>query len=196
MILMTPLNIPKIVPNNWDEWWSVWNTNAKVISKARKNHNDTEGVWRGLDLYTSSIYKMPTVYTAPHAPSCPVIDDLINQIRKHIPIILIKVRVIENLDVVQSHTDHNYPKDELRSFLWNDYEEPVWIFNHNNIQKPLILPDNTNTWYYKDHPMKHSSIYTPNKSKGVLVIYGSPRTEFNEFVKNSAEIFKEYSWSM
>jgi hypothetical protein len=44
--------------------------------------------------------------------------------------------------------------------------------------------------------MKHSSIYTPNKSKGVLVIYGSPRTEFNEFVKNSAEIFKEYSWSM
>jgi hypothetical protein len=196
MILMTPLNIPKIVPNNWDEWWSVWNTHAKVITKARKNHNDAEGLWKGLDLYTSSRYQMPTVYAAPHAPSCPVIEDLINQIRKHIPIVLLKVRVIENLDIVPAHADHRYPKEELRSFLWNEYEEPVWTFEHNNIQKTLVLPDSTNTWYYKDYPMTHSSIYTPNKSKGVLVIYGLPRTEFDEFVKNSAETFNEYSWSI
>ena len=197
MILMTPLNIPKIVPNNWDEWWSVWNTHAKVISKVLKNHNYTGGVWRGLDLYTSSVWnKDKEVYTAPHAPASPVIEDLINQIRKHIPIVLFKVRVIENLNIVHFHTDHNYPKDELRSFLWNDYKEPVWTFRHNNIQKSLILPDNTNTWYYKDYPVKHSSIYTPDKSKGVLVIYGSPRTEFDAFVKDSAETFKEYSWSV
>jgi hypothetical protein len=196
MILMTPLNIPKIVPNNWDEWWSVWNTHAKVITKARKNHNDTEGLWKGLDLYTSGRYAMPTVYAAPHAPSSPVVEDLINQIRKHIPIVLLKVRVIENLDVVLAHADHHFPKEELRGFLWNDYKEPVWTFEHNRIQKKLILPDNTNTWYYKDYPMTHSSIYTPNKSKGVLVIYGLPRTEFDEFIKNSAETFTDYSWSI
>lgn len=196
MILMTPLNIPKIVPNNWDEWWSVWNTHSKVITKARKNHNDTEGLWKGLDLYTSSQYQIPIVYTAPHAPSCPVIEDLINQIRKHIPIVLFKVRVIENLDVVLPHADHHYPKEELRGFLWNEYEEPVWTFEHDSIRKPLVLPDSTNTWYYKDYPMKHSSIHTPNKSKGVLVIYGIPRVNFNEFIEHSAETFKDYSWSI
>jgi hypothetical protein len=44
--------------------------------------------------------------------------------------------------------------------------------------------------------MTHGSIHTPGKSKGVLVIYGIPRVNFNEFIEQSAETFKDYSWSI
>ena len=194
MILMTPLAMPKIVPNNWDEWWDVWHKHSAVVTKTYKNHNDTQGLWKGLDLYNSTRYPITTIYSAPPAPKCAVIDDLVNQVRNSIPIIPTKIRVIENLDVVLPHSDHPYEKEELRSFLWNEYDEPVWEFEYKGIKKQLVLPESTNTWYYKDYPMTHSSIHKAGKSKGVLIVYGIQKPEFQEFVKDSADKFKDYSW--
>jgi hypothetical protein len=193
-ILYTPLDIPKIVPNDWDAWWKIWNEYARPVTKSTKNHNSSEGAWKGIDLFDSYAYKIKTIYEAPLAPKAPVIDDLINQIRKHIPLVPLKVRVIENLDVVLPHSDHNYEEDELRSFLWNDYDEPVWELNLNGVKKKINLPETTNTWYYKDYPMTHSSIHKEGKSKGVMVIYGIQKNNFSDFLNLSASKFSNEAW--
>jgi hypothetical protein len=201
-ILYTPLNIPKIVPNDWDAWWQIWNEYAKPVIKAVNNHNDSEGLWKGLDLFESFSckmfesfgYNMETIYEAPKAPKAPVIDDLINQIRKNLPLIPLKVRVIENLDIVLPHSDHDYEKDELRSLLWNDYDEPVWELSLNGIKKKINLPETTNTWYYKDCPMAHGSIYKQGKSKGIMVIYGVQKDNFYNFLNLSAKKFIDEAW--
>jgi hypothetical protein len=189
---MTPLLMKKIEPNDWDEWWKIWNAHSDVVKKAYRNHNNTVGLWRGLDLYTRLDIK--TTYEAPHAPPSSVIDDLIGQIETSIPIILQKVRVIENLTEVPAHSDHAFFKDELRCFLWNNYTKPVWSFEHEGQTKELILPDDSNCWYYRDYPMKHASIYEPEHSKGVMAIYGIPKLAFEDFVQTSATHYNRFAW--
>lgn len=192
MILFTPLRMKKITPNDWEEWWKIWNNNAQIITKKHKNHNNQIGVWKGLDLFTRIDIDM--IYEAPHAPKVRVIDDLIEQIQTSMPIELFKVRVLENFYEVPFHADHNYPKYEFRCFLWNTYNSPVWSFEYENIKKELTMPEETNTFYYKDFPLKHHSIYDPNYTKGIMAIYGAPKKELTEFVKDSAAYFKDYAW--
>lgn len=189
---MTPLYIKKIVPNDWDQWWKLWNQYAGVVQKTYNNHNNEIGVWKGLDLVTKVNIKL--IYTAPHAPSHPVIDDLVSQVNKHIPIILFKIRVIENLYEVPYHSDHNHPKDELRCFLWNNYTDSVWSFKYNNIIRKLQMPEDSNTFYYKDYPLQHSSIYCPNKGKGIMLIYGALKKEFSNLLSKSVNHYKNLAW--
>ena len=191
---MTPLLVPKITPNNWDEWWDIWNKHSDLVTKAHQNHNDYTGQWRGLDIFTRLDIK--NIYSAPQAPESPVITDLIRQIETHIPIILTKVRVIENLEFIPAHSDHHYGKDEIRCFLWNNYEKPVWSFEYENESKQLVLPNDTNCFYYKDYPMKHSSIYERNFSKGIMAIYGIPKLAFRNFVESSSLYYKNHAWEV
>ena len=44
MILFTPLDIPKIQPNNWDEWWEFWNNEIRTIIADFKQHNFVDGI--------------------------------------------------------------------------------------------------------------------------------------------------------
>jgi hypothetical protein len=194
MILMTPLAIPRIEPKDWDEWWNVWNKYSGLVTKDNENHNNSVGSWRGMNLYTNSVLKNKTIYSAPTAPRCPLTDDIVNQIRNSIPIVPVVVRVIENLDTVPAHSDHAEPKDELRCMLWNTYTEPVWEFKYMGEQKALVLPDTTNSFYYKDYPMTHASKYIPGFSKGILIVYGIFKPEFTKFIENSSTTFKDYAW--
>lgn len=192
---MTPLDIPKIEPNNWNEWWSVWNTYSGMAVKQQKNQNNTVGTWRGMDLETNSLFKMPTVYSVPRAPATSVTDDIIRQIKTYIPIEPIVVRVIENLDIVPAHADNTVTVNELRCMFWNTYQEPVWEFDYLGEKRKLILPESTNTFFYKDYPMTHGSIFKKGYSKGVMVIYGILKSKkLADLVVHSADKFKDNSW--
>jgi len=191
---MTPLAIPKIEPNNWDQWWEVWNTHSGIVTKEKTNHNNEVRKWRGMNLYTNSIVKGNITYSAPTAPKCPVTDDIVNQIKKNIPIVPIVVRVIENLETIPTHSDHAEPTDEIRCMLWNNYPKPVWNFKYFNDTKTLVLPESTNSFYYKDYPMTHSSKYSLEFTKGILLVYGFFKPEFKKFIEDSASTFKDHAW--
>lgn len=193
-ILMTPLDVPKIVPNNWDDWWQIWNTHADMLHKTVKNHNSKEGNWRGLNIYKHTKFNLSTVYSAPSYFSHPVITDLVKQVETNLPIIPFLIRVIENLEVVDPHTDQPFPKDELRCVLWNTYTDPIWKFEYDGEQRNLVLPESTNTFYYKDYPLKHSGIYDEKNTKGIMLIYGAPKQSFRTLIDHSAEKFKDFSW--
>jgi hypothetical protein len=152
----TPLDLPKIQPKNWDQWWEVWNTYSAVISKNEKNHNDTYGLWKGLDLYRdpSMVLKLRAagltgvhnpVYNAPYHYQSPVVIDLVHQVISRFPMHVICIRVIENLDEVPPHSDESSPAPNVRSILWSDYTEPIWRFDLDEKSLKMVLPDDTNS---------------------------------------------------
>jgi hypothetical protein len=202
----TPLDLPKIQPKNWDQWWEVWNTYSAVISKNEKNHNDTYGLWKGLDLYRdpSMVLKLRAaglrgvhdpVYNAPYHYQSSVVIDLVHQVISRFPMHVICIRVIENLDEVPPHSDESSPAPNVRSILWSDYTEPIWRVDLEEKSLEMKLPDDTNSFYYLDYPLKHSAIYQPGKTKGVLVVYGVPmKDKFKEMTARSYLKYIDYTW--
>jgi hypothetical protein len=202
----TPLDLPKIQPKNWDQWWEVWNTYSAVISKNEKNHNDTYGLWKGLDLYRdpSMVLKLRAagltgvhdpVYNAPYHYQSPVVIDLVHQVISRFPMHVICIRVIENLDEVPPHSDESSPAPNVRSILWSDYTEPIWRFDLGEKSLEMELPDDTNSFYYLDYPLKHSAIYRSGNTKGVLVVYGVPmKDKFKEMTARSYLKYIDYTW--
>ena len=191
MILVCPLDIPKIVPNNWDEWWSTWKT-ADIIHKASINHNNVSLKWRGLDLY--KIHDYSTNYRAPYAEQNPTVIDICRQIQESFKFKITLIRVIENLETIFPHSDNIINTPSIRTFLWNTYQEPVWNFTNETTSYILKMPDSTNSFYYLDGPIKHSSVYDPNYSKGVVAIYGKPVNNFENLLNTSYLKYHDYAW--
>jgi hypothetical protein len=193
MILVCPLDIPKIVPNDWDEWWSTWKS-ADVMHKATKNHNSTPLKWRGLDLY--KIHDHSTNYRAPYAEQNPTVVDICRQIQESFKFKITLIRVIENLETIFPHSDNITNTPSIRTFLWNTYQQPVWTFTNDITSYNLNIPDDTNSFYYLDGPIKHSSVYEPNYSKGVVAIYGTPTDNFENLLNTSYLKYHNYAWKI
>lgn len=192
MILFTPLDIPKIVPSDWDAWWDLWNNHAQLINKKVTNHNPAFGSpWKGFDLLNEFNHE---VYEAAVAPKHPAADDLIEQVRTHCPFEPTFIRVMENLETIQFHSDVLYPKHEFRSVLWNTYPDSIWMFKYGDIVRQMSLPEDTNSFYYYDYPLKHAAHYDPRYSKGLLIVYGTPKPDFYEILNISTEKYKEVAW--
>jgi hypothetical protein len=198
MIIHTPLDIPKIEPNNWDEWWQVWDKHASPVTKARRNHNSIGDicVWKGFDVYRiHDSLKDLHAYKAPLVPEYPVILDLIEQVKKHCILEPALIRVIENVIPVVPHYDLPYlNKYEFRTVLWNTYQTPIWNFTYENETRDMIMPEDTNSFYYLDNPVKHASIHNPSFSKGLLLVYGKPKEDTNDIINRSVEKYKELAW--
>lgn len=194
-VLYTPLDIPKILPNDWDEWWHVWNTSTSNLSKTYDNHNiGANDLWKGVNLYKNPEYKV--TYDCADAIPCKVVDNLVEQVFSYIPTKVICIRVIENLQTINYHSDHTYTKQQIRSVLWSNYTDDIWNFKYNSEIKSASIPEDTNTFYYLDHPLEHSAIYDSNKSKGLLVVYGhsSIDTKLLDLATTSASKYKNHAW--
>lgn len=198
MIIYTPLDIPKLEPINWDQWWDVWNQHATPIVKTRHNHNYSHESppWRGFDLYRKhDIFKNLHVYEAPLVPQVPVVIDLIKQIKNYCIFEPLLIRVAENLVPVLPHYDYDHNgRYEFRSILWNTYPTPIWQLNYENETREMILPNDTNSFYYLDKPVKHSAIYNPLYSKGLIKVYGKRKTTADELITKSISKYKDFVW--
>lgn len=195
MILYTPINIPKLQINDWTVWWEVWNKNIDFINKVGTNHNQTnKNLLKGFDLYRNGNTLLYSLYQAILAPKCNVIDDLVEQIFEHVPIEPKLIRVMENTSAVGAHSDYSVPRDEFRAILWNTYEEPLWEFAYGAEKRKLHLPDDTNSFYYRDYPLTHSAIHDNTKTKGLLLVYGTLKRNHRELIEKSAEKYKDYAW--
>jgi hypothetical protein len=195
MILYTPIGIPKLQINDWTEWWDVWNNNTDFINKVSTNHNQTNrDSLKGFDLYHDGDPIKYSLYKAVMAPKCNVIDNLIEQIFEHVPLVPKLIRVMENTRVIGAHSDYSSPRDEFRAVLWNTYDEPLWEFSYINEKRKLELPEDTNSFYYKDYPLTHSAIHNNDKTKGLLLVYGYLKENHNDLIQESAKKYKDFAW--
>ena len=194
-VLLTPLDIPKIVPNDWEQWWDVWDNKTDKLVKIHNNHNSgSNELWRGINLYKSSICRV--TYDCPDAFDSPVVKNIVEQVFEYIPISIMCIRVIENLMNVPFHSDHAVSRQQLRAVLWSNYTYPVWDFRLKDKIRSFALPDETNTFFYIDKPLEHAAIYDGTKSKGLLCIYGDSPYDNNLQIlaEYSAKKFKQYAW--
>jgi hypothetical protein len=58
----------------------------------------------------------------------------------------------------------------------------------------MIMPEDTNSFYYLDNPVRHASVYDPACTKGLLLVYGKPKADIDDIVKRSIEKYKDIAW--
>lgn len=199
MILYTPLDIPKIEPNDWSEWWDIWNTYSAPAVKKITTHNPHSSRWNSLEIYRhaeSSPIVDSIVYDSPRAPDLPVIQDLVRQVKESLPVEVLYMRVIENKSFVLFHTDSNFPQKQIRSLMWSTNKKLNWILRKTNNPtnyRPK-LPEDSNTFFYYDYHTEHCATYDPSDSKGLMQIFISSTPEFDELINESAKKYAELSW--
>lgn len=197
VVLYTPLDIPKIEPNNWDEWWEVWNKYAGPSIKMTKTHNPYPSTWKGLELYRfteSSPILDDLIYECPRCPETPVTLDLIRQVKEYFPTSIRCIRVIENTSFVKFHSDTNIPSYQFRSLLWSTNKKLNWLLSKNaDIFRPE-LPEDSNTFFYYDYHTKHCAPLYPNISKGLLQVFLENTHELTEMINQGARKYQSQAW--
>jgi hypothetical protein len=199
-ILYTPLDIPKIEPNNWDEWWEVWKTYSGTSIQANGSHNGktSSGQWRSLELYRGTGVNLDNaVHVYPKCPQdIPVVQDLIKKIKEYFPTKVTHLVVLENLAFIKFHSDEIYPAHYIRALLWGTNNKVNWLLKKDTDVKLIELPQDSNTFCYLDFVTKHCADYNPSKSKGLLVIGFDNNEEIQKLIRESASKYKGLAWTM
>lgn len=187
------LDIPKIVPTDWNVWWDIWNNNAKPLIKYQPNHNKS-GNWIGFDCYRADSYN-PSIngyYRSELVDCSNVLPDLVETIK---PIFseLLLVRVVQSTSVFLPHTDF---KDQyhigVRTLLYDDNPGNTFYYVINGERVHQRLPPNSNTWIYKDKIVQHGSEFDNRYKKILITYYGFINFERINTICNSP-LYDEYS---
>lgn len=197
LVLYTPLDIPKIEPNNWDEWWSIWNTYSGLATKKIKTHNPYESVWKSLEIYRnpeSSPVIDTIVYDSPRCPDAPVIQDLVKQVQDYYPGLVHYIRVVENQSAVKFHSDHYIPQYQFRTLLWSTNHKLNWLLKTKDEAFCPELPEDSNTFYYYDYHTQHCAPYSPKVSKGIIQAFISVDPQIDTLLDRSCKKYENLAW--
>lgn len=173
-MISTPLIFPKVQPSNWQKWWELWFKESRYLVKTKKNFNDSQAPWWGLDLYVkknvdSELY---TKYKAPLISSNDLFLELINNLHM-LPIDVDVVRAVSSQSKVNPHRDTESQSLSVRSLMYDNNVYPTFYYFKNNIKMYQFLPDDTNTWAYWDHKCLHGTDHYRGHSKILIMFYGN-----------------------
>jgi hypothetical protein len=199
MIVATPVDYPKVEPDDWEIFWNIWNMYAKPLHKKFKNpfcnKNAPVGatdVWIGLDIYIK--YNIPQPWQAPFyniEDSLPKMYNSLLSIDDKIH----RIRLIQSLQDIHPHTDDNRNQWNFRSFVFHQSTTPQWYFiNPNDPDKSrtyLNMPADTNWFMYNDKHVHHGSDYDPLNKKIILQLY-TTSTVSTDFLEHNIQKYKDF----
>lgn len=198
MIVATPLDLPRIEPDSWPVFWSMWQQHADWLQKVGQIHVKPEtpigsnNIWMGLDII-KNLKGRPFSWEAPFFDIKEVLPTMYRSIVSAVPDI-IRARLVQSTINIKSHTDDNYDKWNLRALLHNTSSMPQWYFTKP--QQPqgqryyLNMPQETNWFAYNDKRSWHGTDYNPDHKKILLQIFSSSGTD--SLVTHSAEKYKSF----
>ncbi len=199
MIVYTPLDLPKIEPDNWDTFWEIWNQHAGALVKTVYNgaHSDSpvgrNDVWQGLD-----IYKNPRTLNGWQAPFYDIKEKLpkLYSTITSLPISNIRqVRLVSSKLQVDPHSDD--VRDIWVARAYFHYTAPVeqWYFTRpgdfHGQRTYITMPSETNWFTYNDKYCWHATDYDSKYPKILLQVFASSVSK--ELVDTSIEKYKEHT---
>lgn len=198
MIVYTPLNLPKMEPDEWDVFWNIWHTYSGDAIKRRVNRSESAAkvgstnVWQGLDIYKRS--GMETAWDCPYfdiSAELPMMYQLIKNLGIRS---LYRVRLIQSKIDIGLHTDDNRDEWKIRGFLRYTSDKSQWYFSkpHGTERTYITLPESTNWFSYNDKHAWHGTDYDPEHKK-ILVQLFFLEPVSNDLISSSIEMYKPYT---
>lgn len=199
MLIFTPVDLPKIEPDDWDIFWDIWNTHSAPLIKVNQNTEfsdapiGTSEIWTGLDIYKKYNNVMP--YTAPFFDIKELLPNMYSQLLTHASN-LYRVRLLQSQVSIKSHTDNNTERWNLRAFLQNSEAYTQWYFtkpHESQGERTYIkMPQDTNWFMYNDKHCWHGTDYDPDDKKILLQAYYFGSLS-DELLSRSTAKYKEYT---
>jgi hypothetical protein len=198
MIVYTPLDLPKLEPDNWDTFWNIWNTYSDFAIKKSTNlitskaPVGTNEVWRGLDIFTKPIGR--TAWECPYvdiSSDLPLMYESISQLNIKT---LYRVRLLQSLVKVDAHTDDNADQWNIRGFLHYTDTRPQWYFTRPNGGEKTYatLPSNVQWFAYNDKHALHGTDFNPDHKKILIQLYF--RGSIDEtMLQSNIETYKDFT---
>jgi len=199
MIVYTPLDLPRIEPDDWDVFWDIWNQYSDNLVKVLYNgpHSDpavgSNDIWRGLD-----IYKNPNTLNSWQAPFYDIKEKLpkLYSTITSLPISNIRqVRLVSSKLQVNPHTDDNKDMWVARAYFHYTSPKEQWYFTkpgeyYGNRTYITRAPE-TNWFTYNDKYCWHATDHDPEYLKILLQVFASSLPK--ELVEQSIEKYKDYT---
>lgn len=194
IIISAPLVFPRIEPNSWEEWWNVWNKESAFTVKTKQTHNDLMSPWNGFDIWVKpGLENLATkVYNFKNINRPDLFSKLFNNLDKF-PIDIDIMRATSSFHAVIPHNDFIIPTYSVRTMLHDENPAQTWFYVFNKQLRPLLLPNDSNTWIYPDHESKHGTFFKEGYRKILIIYYGKLKPEFLEkTLRDSETKYKDY----
>lgn len=198
MIVYTPLDLPKIEPDDWNVFWTIWNKNAKQMFKQldgglTHRPQPNFSLWSGMDIYIKTEKKH--AWPAPYYDirnELPKLYNLINTL----PLNIERARLVESKAYFPPHTDDNADIWSVRAHFFNQRSYEQWFFTlpGGGEKNYITSPKETNWFAYNDKNCWHGTDYDVNKPKILLQLYTKDMP--SELIVNSISKYNEYTISL
>lgn len=197
MIVFTPLALPKLEPDNWETFWNIWNSNADYATKTYvHSHSDIKkgdnSLWRGLDIYERKPWAPNTAWKCPYYDMSNDLPNFMSSILS-LNINIYRVKLLESLKDINSHSDDEKDKWHIRCFLHYPSPKSQWyITRPRQSERTYIdMPTDTNWFAYNDKYSWHGTDYNPEFPKIIMQLYFyDPITDL---VQAGIDKYKEYT---
>jgi len=198
MIVCTPLSVPALVPDSWDDFWHIWNSHSGDLFKRSQNWTEstmpvnTTGIWQGLDIYATSGYP---AWSAPFYD----IKDRLPKMHEAICKLpfpnLTRVRLLSSKVRFLSHSDDGLDSWAVRGLFHSTSSKSQWYFTRpqdiNGTRTYLNLPEGTMWFAFNDRHCWHGTDFDPEHRKILVQIFYSGNID--GLVNKSIEQFRDHT---
>lgn len=198
MIIATPLDLPRIEPDDWSVFWNIWNRESRNAVKIKKNTDSSvspigqDDLWTALDIYRKHDVKV--VWDVPYY-------DISNDLPKmyesilNLPFNYIhRVRILSSLQNITAHTDDRQDRWSVRALLHCKDTNSQWYFTkpgNESERQFFTLPNDTNWFAYNDKHCWHGSVFNKQYPKLLIQVFMADRG--TTIINNSINKYKEYT---
>lgn len=198
MIIFTPLDLPKIEPDDWNEFWDIWDNHSDWLVKKVMNNQyslspiGNKMLWTGLDIYKHPA-RHPT-YRAPFYDISKRLPKLYDFLENFNPNIWC-ARLIQSHVDIDSHTDDDKDIWGIRAMFHYTDNEPQWYFtkpfDSKGERSYISLPETTNWFSYNDKYSWHGTQFNHEHKKILLQIYTDGDT--TSLIEQGIKKYTEYT---
>jgi hypothetical protein len=191
-----PLIFPKVLPNDWEIWNSVWEKNKKFVTKSSQTKNSKQVYWVGFDIYVKPGMDAADImpYTCNNV-NCPeLFPSLFDNLDK-LPIEVHVVRVLQSFSKVYAHHDYAIRTgyNSIRSIIHDTNPTQTWWYEDSNTNKHYLkLPEDTNTWWYDDLKVKHATDFYLGYQKQLIMYQGLTKESLASVLTDSIQKYPDY----